>query len=480
MLKDWNVAMSRALHVQFARHLIRADGQEDLAFALWNPSSGSSRETALLTMPLLPAEGEREVHGNVSFMPIYFERACRMAIEHRCGIAFLHSHPTPGWQGMSRDDLNAEQKMAGATLGLTGLPLVGMTVGNDGTWSARLWLSSVGNGQRHHRQWCSAVRIVGTSLRIDFTEELRPRPQLRELFRRTVAMWGSESFARMTRLRVGVVGLGSVGSLVVECLARMGFQDFVLIDFDRVEAHNLDRLVIATERDIGQYKVDVAHRRLEEVRTADNIQVQLVQHSVAEEGGYRAALDCDVLFSCVDRPRPRHVLNHLAYAHLVPVIDGGIAARFKNGVFSGVDWQVHTVGPDRPCLNCLRTYDLGDVSTEEAGKLEDPTYLAGLPNEHRFKRNENVFPFSMNVASLEVLQLVAMVTSAAGVDDFGVQRYRYIPGIMEQLTNAHCDENCDFSANPGVGDKYFSLIGRDIAAERSRTGRRSTQETKPT
>ncbi len=129
---------------------------------------------------------------------------------------------------------------------------------------------------------------------------------------------------------------------------------------------------------------------------------------------------------------------------------------------------MQTVGPGRPCLECLGTYDQADVSTEAAGGLDDPSYLKGLPQDHRFKRNENVFPFSANLSSLEMLQLVALATGAAGVDDFGVQRYRYNPGVLERLPAQHCKAYCDQSTLTGQGDRYFCLMGRDVAAESSR------------
>src|ERR1700694_4282590 len=161
---------------------------------------------------------------------------------------------------MSDDDVKAEQTMAGAVLALTGYPVIGMTVASDATWSSRVWLYE--SVRDHRRQSCSSVRVSGASLKIDFANELRPRPAFRDLFRRTVAMWGSENHARLARLRIGIVGLGSVGSLVAETGARMGCEDLVLIDFDLVEPHNLDRLVTATECDVGRRKVDVAEGRI--------------------------------------------------------------------------------------------------------------------------------------------------------------------------------------------------------------------------
>lgn len=464
--QEFSVAIPEAVNTGLLKHLLHENREEDLVFALWYPSFGSQRMTALLHTPIYPIKGDRQRHGNASFNQQYFERVCALAAQERAGIAFMHSHPGPGWQDMSLDDIQAEQKLSGATMALTDLPLVGLTVGTDGIWSARVW--QYRGNKCYERMWCHTVRSVGQRLKASFADHLVPRPKFRELFKRTVTVWGEDNHATLARLRIGIVGLGSVGSIIAENLARMGFQEFVLIDFDEVQKHNLDRLLGATEKDIGKLKVVLAERQIRQSATASRVQVQAVPFSIAEKRGYRAALDCDVLFSCVDRPRARSILNHFAYAHLIPVIDGGIEVRFKRGEFSGVDWQLQTVAPGRPCLDCLEIFKSSDVSTEVEGKLDDPSYLKGLPPEHRFKRNENVFPFSANLASLEVLQLVALVTGIAGITDFGIQRYRYIPGIMESNTERQCHEACETIKLIAQGDRFFHLYGRDIAAEQSR------------
>jgi hypothetical protein len=78
----YSVALSDNLNKQLLGHLLRDDGQEDLCFVLWHPSQGSERQTALLQKIILPKHGDRQVHGNASFLPAYFERVIHLALEN--------------------------------------------------------------------------------------------------------------------------------------------------------------------------------------------------------------------------------------------------------------------------------------------------------------------------------------------------------------------------------------------------------------
>jgi len=61
-----STAMTGAIDTTAREHLLRPRRQEDICFALWFPSAGRSRTTALIHKLLLPLPGERNVHGNVS------------------------------------------------------------------------------------------------------------------------------------------------------------------------------------------------------------------------------------------------------------------------------------------------------------------------------------------------------------------------------------------------------------------------------
>ncbi len=247
MITTLSAAISSTLHGEAVKHLLQQKGQEDLCFAIWRPSTGATRQTALLYRLVLPKPGERELHGNASFHPSYFQRALGEAIKDGAGLAFMHSHLGPGWQDMSPDDIRAEHGHAAATFGATSLPLVGLTLGTDGAWSARFWPKTA--PRTFDGKWCSTVRVIGDQLRVTYMDALLPPPKLKVELRRTVSAWGELAQANFSRMRVCIVGAGSVGSLIAEALARMGIRHIVLIDFDIVELLNLDRLLHATKAD---------------------------------------------------------------------------------------------------------------------------------------------------------------------------------------------------------------------------------------
>ena len=449
---DRSAAMTAEIDRAARAHLLREDRQEDLCFALWRQSLGRSRTTALIERLILPREGERNVHGNASFEPEYLIRALSEAAACGAGLALLHSHPLGrGWQGMSADDVAAEQGNAGAVFGATGFPLVGLTLAGDGTWSARFWERIA--PRTYFRNRCATARVVGDQLSVSYLDKLVPPPHASEHQVRTVSAWGEESQAHLVRLRAGVIGAGSVGGMIAEALARTGFEDVLLMDFDVVKKHNLDRLNYATRHDVGRKKVVALAEYLQQCATAENFRVEALDAAVYEEEAYRAALDCDLLFSCVDRPWGRYVLNLIAYSHLIPVIDGGISARTNRlGKIVAADWRAHVATISRPCLQCLGQYDPGHVQLERDGLLDDPKYIEGLPANHPLKARENVFAFSMSCASMQMLQMLAMVVAPLDRSNPGSQIYHFVGGFMEEPSFALCHPECLFPSLIASGD----------------------------
>ena len=461
-MKDFSIAIPHYINEQLKKHLIIGEEQEEAAFAFWYPSYGSQRVTALIHSIEFPSgEEDRILQGNVVIQPSYFKRVCNLAMQKKCGIALLHSHPGRGWQDMSSDDIRAELKFSSPTETLTDLPFIGLTIGQDGSWSGRFWNYSA-KKKSFERKWATCIRVFGEKFEIHHNDNLQPKIKLREHFKRTITVWGKENHKKLARLRIGIIGLGSVGSIVAETLARMGMQRITLIDFDKIKVHNLDRTLGAVEKDIGKRKVEVIAKSIKKSATAESIEVNIVPHSIASKKGYEAALDCDILFSCVDKPRPRYILNHLAYNHLIPVIDGGIQVRFKDNMeFTGAEWQVQTVGPDRPCLECLEAYSPFEVDLEVNGLLEDPTYIKGLSKEYlKKKNNENIFPFSTNLASMEIFHFITLVTDIGETNNFGVQRFRFNNGFISNYENKKCSDACSFQKNIATGDLQFIVYDR--------------------
>ena len=433
-------------------HLRRGRYQEDLCFGLWTPSTGNNRTTAIVHKVILPGADERTLHGGASFFPAYLTRALLLAKSERCGLVFMHSHLTAGWQDMSEPDIVAERDVLAPPAYATKLPLVGLTVGVDGYWSARFWEKT----DRIRRHWCTKVRVVGKDkYSLYFNNRIHAPPARKDALRRTYDTWGAEAQGVISRLHVGVVGVGSVGSVVTEALARVGVPIVTLVDPDVVEEHNLDRLLNATQDDVGSVKVDLAKTAFLSHATTASPVVHAIADSIHTHCAYRTILDCDLIFSCVDRPVARDVLNYVSQAHLIPVLDGGIAVGVQpsNKRLSSAHWRCHVSTPLHACLRCRDQYNTSMVVLELDGSLDDPSYTQGL-DEDLAARNENVFPFTLSLASMLVSLFLRYIISEAWWPKPVAQQQeqQFILNTLSTIELDDCEENCAFRSMRARGD----------------------------
>ncbi len=90
-------------------------------------------------------------------------------------------------------------------------------------------------------------------------------------FIRNELYFGKETCDKLSKLKVCVVGIGGVGSYAVEALARLGVENFVLIDKDQVDITNINRQIIALESTLGKDKVEVCKKRVLDINPKCNV-----------------------------------------------------------------------------------------------------------------------------------------------------------------------------------------------------------------
>lgn len=95
---------------------------------------------------------------------------------------------------------------------------------------------------------------------------------MEEKFSRTEMLIGNEGMEKLSNAKVAVFGLGGVGSFVCEGLARSGLGNFILVDHDKVDKSNINRQLIATEKTIGRFKVDLMKERILEINPNANVE----------------------------------------------------------------------------------------------------------------------------------------------------------------------------------------------------------------
>ena len=160
---------------------------------------------------------------------------------------------------------------------------------------------------------------------------------------------GRDSDRRIAECRVGLAGLGGGGSHVVQQLAHVGFQQYVLYDGDHVEESNLNRLVGATNRDALDKtpKLDVARARILGLQPRADI----AMFSCRWQDDPEPLRECQIVIGCVDSYSGRRELEVACRRYLAHYIDIGMDVHGDDPPVIG--GQIVLSSPGGPCLRCL-------------------------------------------------------------------------------------------------------------------------------
>jgi tRNA A37 threonylcarbamoyladenosine dehydratase len=138
-------------------------------------------------------------------------------------------------------------------------------------------------------------------------------------FSRTESLLGARAMEALAASRVAVVGLGGVGGYVVEALARTGVGALVLIDHDRLSESNLNRQILATCGNLGQYKTEAARARVLTINPRISVQAHTGFFTPASAGEYDLER-CDYIADAIDTVTGKIGLVLAAQERGVPII----------------------------------------------------------------------------------------------------------------------------------------------------------------
>ena len=342
-----DVLVSAELHECLIAHLFSGDDAEHGAIL----RAGVVRcgtSLRLLIQHVEPARfGTDYVRGQYGYRaltPTFIHREimrCRDA-----GLAYLavHNHRSDQHVDFSRIDLESHERGYPALLDIGhGVPVGALVYGRRSV-AADVWMP---DGTRRS---LGTYRVVGRTVSRLYSN---PRQQTAADIGhdRQIRMFGASGQHLLGSSKVAVVGLGGVGSLVVEYLARLGVGTILMIDPDPIEDTNLSRVVGATPVDVeaGLLKTQIAVRHAREL--ARSAVLLPIARDIASQTVARELRDCDFIFLAADSMRARLVVNALAHQYLVPAVQMG--AKVRPGAAGSLDDAMAAVRHIRPGSGCL-------------------------------------------------------------------------------------------------------------------------------
>lgn len=229
-------------------------------------------------------------------------------------------------------------------------------------------------------------------------------------FDRNVRFFGEEGQNRLRNTNVVVVGVGGLGSHVVQQLSLLGVGSLSVIDDDEMDETSRNRLIGARSDDAvpGTLKVDVADRLARSIDSS--IGVTKHPESFVTDRGFELISRADYVFGCLDLEGARLILTELCAAYARPYLDLASDIRSEDRTRYGGTVCFSHRGEGCPiCLGVLDVeeagYDLGGIKLD---RLREAIY--GVKRAQLGRSGPSVVSINGTVASLAVTEFMVTVT----------------------------------------------------------------------
>ena len=314
---ETTLTLTSGQQAELRRHLFPDDGCEAVALILCGRRADPARHR-LVARRVVPVPYDAcsvrcptRVTWSTGMLPPLLEEAARLGL----ALMKVHGHREPS--DFSETDDKSDMALFPSVCAWTGNGPHGSAVMfADGRMIAR----TVDDCGRFTR--VSSVNVVGDDL--PFWPVGADESAVPEFGRRVAQTFGAGTYELLRRLRVAVIGCSGTGSPAVEQLARNSVGSLVLVDPDRVEAKNLNRILNATRADARnrRFKVDVLARAISKMGLGTVVETYPM--SLFDARAIKAVASCDVVLGCMDSIDGRHLLNKLATFYLLPYFDLGV------------------------------------------------------------------------------------------------------------------------------------------------------------
>lgn len=133
---------------------------------------------------------------------------------------------------------------------------------------------------------------------------------------------GDSGQEKLKQARVLVIGAGGLGCPILQYISTAGVGTIGIVDFDKIEIHNLHRQILYTEDKVGLSKALIAKEKLEALNPL--IKVAAFEVKLTVENAVQIIQDFDVIVDGSDNFATRYLVNDTCVALGKPLVYGSI------------------------------------------------------------------------------------------------------------------------------------------------------------